>query len=72
MQLNIYVSKDDEALLRRLDELSKRTGRAKSAIVLEALQAYVERQRPALGVFRLGEMAAAERGDLYRGRLDRV
>lgn len=70
--MNIYVSKDDEPLLRRLDELSKRTGRPKSEIVLHALRDYVDRQRPSLGVFQMGEMAEAERGELYRDRLDRV
>jgi len=41
MQLNIYVPKDKEGLLAKLDTVAGQLGKAKNEIVLEALEQYL-------------------------------
>lgn len=65
MQLKVYVPKTKAALLEALDAAARRTGRRKSALVLEALEAYLARERPALGVFHLGPVELPPRDELH-------
>lgn len=65
MQLNIYVPKEKARLVEALDEATKRTGRQKNDLVLEALEAYLTRVRPVLDVFHLGPVEVTSRSDLY-------
>ncbi|MDQ7830051.1 MAG: hypothetical protein QN122_07250 [Armatimonadota bacterium] len=71
MQLNIYVPADKQALLRDLDEASRKTGRPKNDLVLEALGRYLAAVRPRLGRYRLGKVQAWRRAELYARRLSR-
>ncbi len=68
MQLNIYVPRDRAALLEALDQAARRTGRPKSELALEALEAYLGQMQPGLGAFHLGEVRRTRRGDLYLER----
>jgi len=71
MQLNVYVPKDRAKVIEALDETAKRTGRQKNELVLEALEAYLSKTRPALGAFHLGAVTLPERDELYTERWDR-
>jgi metal-responsive CopG/Arc/MetJ family transcriptional regulator len=71
MQLNIYVPSQKSRLLRELDEASRRTGRPKNELVMEALERYLPTTRPTLGRHRLGEVKGWHRRDLYERRLAR-
>jgi hypothetical protein len=71
VQLNIDVPADKQALLRDLDEASRKTGRPKNDLVLEALGRYLAAVRPRLGRYRLGKVQAWRRGELYTRRLGR-
>jgi hypothetical protein len=73
MQMNIYVPRDREQTLRRLDRASRRTGRPKSELVLEAIDAYLQRlergdrtEHPSFQTFDLGSGDVPSRADLYR------
>lgn len=73
MQLNIYVPNDRAHLLELLAEISKRTGRAKNELVLEALERFLRsgEGRPQLGRYDLGRVKIGHRGELYSKRLGR-
>jgi hypothetical protein len=72
MQLNVYVPRDKESVLAALDDAARRLGRQKNDLVIEAIETYLAHSRPGgLGVFHLGEVAAAptaQREDLYLER----
>ncbi len=68
MQLNIYVPKEKTRVLEALDEATRRTGRPKSELVLEALEGYLRQVRPQFGVFHLGRIDLGHRDDLYLER----
>jgi hypothetical protein len=44
MQLNLHVPKDRERLLGRLESASRRLGRPKNQVVLDAIERYLEEQ----------------------------
>jgi hypothetical protein len=72
MQLNIYVPRDGEPVLQRLDRVSRTTGRTKSDIVLEAIRTYLDgldcgRRLPELRTFDLGRGTVPPRSELYGG-----
>jgi quinol monooxygenase YgiN len=75
VRLSVEVPEDRAALLRALDELSRTTGRPRSEIALEALEAYLATGQGGLGSglgrFSLGAMRCGGRGELYGERLDR-
>lgn len=71
MQLNVYVPKEKAEIVRALDAAAKRTGRPKNELVLEALEAYLQRARPQLEVFELGVGTWPSRGELYLERWHR-
>jgi hypothetical protein len=68
MQLNIYVPKDREQVARALDEATRRTGRPKSELVLDALEGYLQQLTPQLPSFHLGEVSFPNRDDMYLDR----
>lgn len=63
MQLNIYVPKDKEDLLARLDAVSKELGRPKNEMVIEALERYLRLNAP---IAELGKYATRVTGSLSR------
>jgi hypothetical protein len=75
MQMNVYVPRDREATLRRLDRASRRTGRPKSKLVLDAIDAYLEdldradhadaASTPSFRTFDLGTGSVPTRAELY-------
>lgn len=73
MQMNVYIPRDRESTLRRLDRVSRRTGRPKSELVLEAIDAYLDgldREGgpdaiPSFRTFDLGVGAMPTRAELY-------
>jgi hypothetical protein len=67
MRLNVYVPKQKMRIVQALDEAKKRTGKAKNEIVLAALESYLSRSRPELGVFHLGKVDLPPRDELYVG-----
>lgn len=67
-QLNIYIPKEKARVLQTLDEAARRTGRPKSELTLEALELYLARMQPELGVFHLGTVEPVRRSDLYLER----
>lgn len=71
MQLNVYVPKSRAFLIERLDETARRTGRQKNELVLEALAAYLVRERPKPGLHDLGKIEMPSREELYGEYLDR-
>jgi predicted transcriptional regulator len=77
MQLNLYVPKEREAVVRQLDEAAQRSGRPKNVLVLEALEHYLaqqpaERPKVKLRTWHLGVMEPWSREDAYREREDRI
>jgi hypothetical protein len=68
MQLNVYIPKQKERIVQALDEATKRTGKPKNEIVLAALESYLSRSRPELGVFHLGKVEFPPRDELYVDR----
>ena len=73
MQMNIYVPRDRAETLRRLDRASRRTGRPKSELVLEAIDAYLQglersdrTEHASFRSFDLGRGDVPTRADLYR------
>ena len=70
MQLNIYVPKEKEALLARLDAVSKEQGRPKNEMVIEALERYLRLTRVSveLGKYAMGVTGSLSRRDIYEGR----
>ena len=76
MQLNVYVPRDKEGVLRSLDNAARSTGRAKNLLVLEAIERYL-RDRPlekprVLRTFNLGGMQPWNRADLYDERIEHI
>lgn len=69
MQLNVYVPEKRGRLLRLLDALSKRTGRPKNELVLDALERYLGEEKVELGKHDLGRVKIGRRADLYERRL---
>ena len=70
MQLNFYVPKQKEPVVRALDEASRRTGRPKNDIILDALDVYLRQHSPRLGSFHLGLVSIPPRDDVYLDRGD--
>ena len=70
MQLNIYVPKQKEPVVRALDEANRRTGRPKNEIILDALEAYLRQDRPRLGSFHLGQVEITSRDELHLERCE--
>lgn len=68
MQLNIYVPKEKEALLKALDTVARASGKPKNELVLEALEKYLALAAPEPGCFSLGAVKPFHRADLYEGR----
>lgn len=68
MQLNIYVPREKEALLKALDAAARSSGRPKNELVLEALEKYLASAVPEPGCFSLGTAKPFRRPDLYEGR----
>lgn len=70
MQLNIYVPKDKEGLVARLDSVSRQTGKPKNEMVIEALEQYL-RLSPsvgALGAYPSTVTGSLSRRDIYGDR----
>lgn len=70
VQINIYVPKEKEKVVGALDEASRRTGRPKSELVLDALEEYLQHLTPPLPSFHLGQVLFPRRDDLYLDRDD--
>lgn len=70
MQLNVYVPEARRRLLSLLDAVSRRTGRPKNDLVLDALERYLPSAEEGveLGTYDLGEVCPAPRGELYERR----
>ncbi len=68
MQLNSRVPKHKEQIVRAVDDATKRSGRPKSEIVLEALETYLANPAPTLGTFHLGDVTIPSRDELYVDR----
>ena len=73
MQLNLYIPKREEAVVKALERLAREQGKPKNELVLEALRKYLEEQTrpPALGSHDLGVREPIRRADLYEDRLGR-
>ena len=77
MQLNLYVPKEREAVLRALDEMARTSGRSKNALVLDAIERYLGElaakasSHPKLRTYRLG-IKPWTREDLYEERMDHI
>ncbi len=70
MQLNVYVPKDKLKLLQKLDAATKRTGKQKNELVLEALEAYLEKtqvaeEKPVWKTYDLGVIGNLSREEIY-------
>ena len=63
LQLNIYVPKDKESLLAKLDAMSKELGKPKNEMVIEALERYL---RLSAGAGELGKYPTKVTGPLSR------
>jgi hypothetical protein len=70
VQLNVYLPKAKAALLDRLDEAAKRTGKPKNELVVEAIEAYLGSLPPVFGTYQLG-VVASSRAELYDDALNR-
>jgi predicted DNA-binding protein len=76
VQLNLHVPRDRERLLGRLESAARRLGRPKNQVVLDAIEHYLDEADPGrragsgVPTFRMGDVAAFERGDLYADRVD--
>lgn len=71
MQLNIYVPKQKARLMEALEAAARRTGRRKNELVLEALEALLQRERPQLPAYDLGVFEFPSREEIYEERLDK-
>lgn len=67
MQFNIYVPKDKEDIIKKLNDLSSLTGRPKNELVMEALEKFVKPEKPSPGRFKLGTKPF-NRQELYEER----
>ena len=65
MQLNVYVPKNKVRLIKALDEATKRTGKQKNELVIEALEAYLKEEKPRLETFDMGVFEFPSREEIY-------
>jgi hypothetical protein len=77
MQLNLYVPKEREAVVRALDEAARATGKTKNLLVLDAIEQYLggiatSEASPKLRTYRLGIIEPWTRETLYEERMDQV
>lgn len=70
MQLNVYVPREKESIIRALDQVARRTGRPKNDLVLEALEEHLKKVPVELGVYDLGQVVMPSRDELYGERWD--
>jgi len=70
VQLNVYVPKDKEDLLIKLDTVSKNLGRPKNDVVIEALERYlrVAGRRIEFGKYPGRVIGSLSRRDIYEDR----
>lgn len=70
LQLNIYVPRDKEDVLARLDAVSKELGRPKNEMVIEALERYLRLNAPTveLGKYPTRVTGSLSRRDIYGDR----
>ncbi len=70
MQLNIYIPKEKEELLARLDSVSKERGKPKNEIVIDAIERYLRLVvvSAELGKYAMGETGSLSRRDIYGER----
>jgi hypothetical protein len=75
MQMNVYVPRTHEETVRRLNLLSRRTGRPKSELVMEAIERFLHdtegdgaAQAPVFKAFDLGRGVSPTRPELYGQR----
>ena len=68
VQLNIYVPREQKAVLAALDRRAKLTGEPKNVLVLRALSEFLEApgRAPALKSFDLGAGVLPSRTELYQ------
>ncbi len=73
MQLNVYIPENRREIVRLLEVASKRTGRAKNELVLEALDRFLRGSSGIreLGQHRMGQMRTSRRADVYSARLEK-
>ncbi len=73
VQLNVYVPENRRDVVRLLEAASKRTGRAKNELVLEALDRFLRGSAVIreLGQHHLGRFRVSRRADIYNARLGR-
>lgn len=71
MQLNTYVPKDRANLVEALDAEAKRTGRSKNDIVLDALEAYLQKKPLKWESHNLGLFEMPSRAEIYEEVIDR-
>ena len=76
MQLNLFVPKGREGLLRALDEAARARGVGKNTLVLDAVEQYLhalnsEAPAPRLRTYRLG-IQPWSREDVYEEREDHI
>jgi len=73
MQLNLYIPKGEEGVVRALERVAREQGRRKNEVVLDALRKYLRERNeaPQLGVHHLGVREPIRRSELYEDRLDR-
>src|SRR6266852_5676160 len=77
MQLNLYVPRDKEHVVRALDDAARRTGKAKNLLALEAIERHLQqldapRPAPRFRTFNLGVIEPWSRADIYEERLDHI
>ncbi len=65
MHLNIYVPANRQHVIARLEEASRRLGRPKNDLVLQALEEFLKTPRPELPKYRLGPIRPWKRAELY-------
>ncbi|HVA25202.1 MAG TPA: ribbon-helix-helix domain-containing protein [Chloroflexota bacterium] len=75
MQLNVYVPKEREAVIRALDEMARTSGKSKNQLVLDAIDHYLGdvatgEPHPKLRTYRLGVIEPWSRESLYEERFD--
>jgi hypothetical protein len=70
VQLNIYVPRDKEHLVLRLDEVAKALGRPKNEMVLEALERFLAgtKSQVTLPVRKGKVIGRMSREEIYGGR----
>jgi hypothetical protein len=71
MQLNIYVPKDKQDIVRKLDAAARVLGRPKNELVIEALEKYLRTNSPTvrLGKYPTRVIGSLSRTDIYGDRV---